>query len=181
MWRVCLERNIEKYFRSVFLVWISTYVLKMSTLKKWNKRNANYFHVLFYCTKDKTVWMTLVYTSILFFHVQLISFGKVLMRKHLFVYVMDILKKIFLKKNGIRQTLKKGWWNKFVIETMNQSHIQTAMLIHVYIRSQSTAFRSPFVVTLEVAFFNRKRIIWISEEKFKVYDKFWVIKPWTSK
>lgn len=31
------------------------------------------------------------------------------MRKHLFVYVMDILKKNFFKKNGIRQTLKKGW------------------------------------------------------------------------
>lgn len=107
MWRVCLERNIEKYFRSVFLVWISTYVLKMSTLKKWNKRNANYFHVLFYCTKDKTVWMTLVYTSILFFHVQLISFGKVLMRKHLFVYVMDILKKFFLKRMAYVRPWKK--------------------------------------------------------------------------
>lgn len=93
---------------------------------------------------------------------------------------MDILKKK-IKKNVKRQTSKKGWWNKFVIETMNQSHIQAVMLIHVYIRPQSTAFRSPFIVTLEVAFFNRKRIIWISDEKFKVYDKFWVIKPWTSK
>lgn len=41
--------------------------------------------------------MTLVYTSILFFHVQL-SFGKMLMRKHLFVYVMDILKNFFYKE-----------------------------------------------------------------------------------